>query len=120
MEPGLNVWPHEQKTAEALACAGYVVKFIRQSEIPYEKTADVLINGERWEFKAPTAANLKAIERNLKRGRWQSSCIVFDSRRMKGLPDKAILREVTKRAFEVPHVDKLLYVSKQGSVVDIK
>ena len=25
--PGLNIWPHELKTAEALATAGYTVEF---------------------------------------------------------------------------------------------
>lgn len=75
--------PHELKTAEALAEAGHVVEFVRRSEEKRAKSADALIDGVLWEMKAPTADNLKAIERNLKRGRWQSGSIVFDCRRMK-------------------------------------
>lgn len=41
------------RTAEALAKAGYVVEFVRKSEIDYEKTADTRFNGEKWEIKAP-------------------------------------------------------------------
>ena len=120
IEPDLNVWPHELKTAEVLAASGYIVKFIPKSNIAHQKTADVLIDGLIWEFKAPTADNLKAIERNLKRGRWQSPNIVFDSRRMKALPDKAILREVTKQANALSGIARLLYVNKHGQIIDVK
>ena len=116
----LNVWPHELKTARALAATGRVVEFIPKSNIAHQRTADVLIDGQKWEFKAPTANNLKAIERNLKRGRWQSSNIIFDSRRMKTLPDKVILREVTKQSSELSGIARLLYVDKHGQVIDVK
>lgn len=53
IQPDLNIWPHEMRTAEALAKAGYVVEFVRKSEIDYEKTADTRINGEKWEIEAP-------------------------------------------------------------------
>ncbi len=120
IEPGANVWPHELKTAQALAEFGFAVHFVKKSEVAYEKTADTFIDGVRWEFKAPTADNLKAIERNLKRGRWQSENIVFDCRRMKKLPDNAIKREVRKQAFTLSGIAKVLYVNKHGKVIDIK
>ena len=73
-----------------------VLKFIRRSEEQRVTSADAVIDGLVWEMKAPTADNLKAVERNLKRGRWQSENIVFDCRRMKKVPDAAIEREVRK------------------------
>ena len=120
IEPGLNVWPHELKTAEALAVAGYTVEFIRKSDSPHVRTADVMMDGELWEFKAPTADRLKAIERNLKRARWQSCNIVFDSRRMKKLPDKAIEREVRVQTKALTKITKLLYINRQGTIVVVK
>ena len=120
IEPGTNVWPHELKTATALAEAGFTVTFIKKSEIDYEKTADVLIDEACWEFKSPTADNLKAIERNLKRARWQSPNIVFDSRRMHRLPENAIRQAVQKQLEKVKGISKLLYVDKQGNVIDMK
>lgn len=30
-----NVWPHEQRTAQALARAGHTVQFVKKSEDPY-------------------------------------------------------------------------------------
>ena len=118
--PDVNVWPHELKTAEALANAGHVVEFVRTSDVPHERSADALIDGELWEFKAPTSSRLNAVERNLKKGRWQSECIVFDGRRMKGIPDHAIKREVYARAHKIPQVKKVLYVNRHGEIIDIK
>ena len=83
IEPLLNVWPHELNTAEALAAAGQTVEFIRKSDGQYVCTVDVMVDGARWEFRAPAASQLKAIERNFRRGLVQSTNLVFDSRRFK-------------------------------------
>lgn len=118
---GLNVWDHELRTAEALANAGYTVEFVPVSGIAYEKTADTLIDGVPWEFKAPRTSNMKAVERNLRRGVEQSPRIVFDSRRMKGVPDSAIERELrTCASSRVKKLQRLLFVNRKANVIDIK
>ena len=66
IQSGANVWPHEMKTAEALAAAGRTVEFIRRSEEQRTTSADAIIDGIVWEMKAPKASNLKAIEKNLR------------------------------------------------------
>lgn len=115
-----NVWPHEHKTAQALARAGYDVEFVRKSDAPYATSADVLIDGKLWEMKSPTASSIKAVERNLKRARWQSGSIIFDSRRMKSVPDTAIERELRKHASEIDGVVHVLFVNRHGVVIDIR
>ena len=117
--PDVNLWPHELRTADALARAGHVVEFVRKNDTPHEKTADALVDGVLWEFKAPRSSHLSAVERNLKKGRRQSSYIVFDGRRMKGIPDHAIEREVRALYKRLENVDKLLYVNKHGQIIDI-
>ncbi|WP_451917770.1 hypothetical protein [Adlercreutzia rubneri] len=62
IQSGANVWPHEMKTAEALAAAGRTVEFIRRSEEQRTTSADAIIDGIVWEMKAPKASNLKAID----------------------------------------------------------
>ncbi len=57
---------------------------------------------------------LKQYERNLKRGSWQSENVIFDSRRMKKIPDNAIEREVRKRAFAIARINRLRYIDKHG------
>lgn len=115
-----NVWPHEYKTALALARAGYTVEFVKKSDRACESTADVAMDGCLWEMKSPTASNIKAVERNLKRARWQSGNIVFDSRRMKGIPDATIERELKKWSSEIGGVVRILFVNRHALVIDIK
>ena len=77
IQSGANVWPHEMKTAEALAAAGRTVEFIRRSEEQRTTSADAIIDGIVWEMKAPKASNLKAIEKNLRKALDQSNCVIL-------------------------------------------
>jgi len=115
----LNVWPHEYHTALSLAKAGYVVEFIHKRTNENERSADIIISGREWEMKAPRSANIKAIERNLKRARCQSDNVVFDSRRMKQIPDEAIMRELQKHIQGKTTLTRLLFVNRHGEVIDI-
>lgn len=47
---GIDIWPHELKTAQALAKSGFTVKFIQSTKIDHNKSPDVLINGLKWEI----------------------------------------------------------------------
>ena len=46
--------------------------------------------------------------------------LAFDSRRMKGVPNEAILREVLVCIEKVPEISKLIFISKTGKLIDIK
>lgn len=70
-------------------------------------------------MKAPKASSLKTVERNLKRGKWQSCRIVFDSRRMKNVPDKTIERELRKRFAEIKEIEKIKFINRHGQMIDI-
>ena len=117
---GANVWPHEMKSAEVLSCYGYSVCFIRKSERDREHSADAFIDNEKWEFKAPTANHTKTIIKNLKDAKYQSDKLLFDSRRMKAVPDDAIIREIKAQLKNVPEIKKLKYISKHGKIIDLK
>lgn len=116
----VNPWPHEESTAKVLALYGYNVEFIRKSNREREHSADAYIDGEKWEFKSPTANHTKTILKNLKEARWQSDKVILDSRRMKGVPNEAILRELKSSIREVPEIKRLKYVSKSRELIDIK
>lgn len=118
--PSINVWPHELKTAEALAEVGYTVEFVPRSTVAFEKSADALIDGIVWEMKAPKAGTPRRVQRTLRDALHQSCCVVFDSRRMKGLPDKVVERELRKWAPELKSLKRLVFVGRGGIVVDIK
>ena len=119
IQAGANVWPHELKTAEALAAAGYSVEFISRSNNRHNKSADVLMDEIIWEMKAPKSDKLHMVEQNLRRALKQPSNVIFDSRRMKGLPDHAIERELRKWAKELRSLKRLLFVNRHAQVIDI-
>lgn len=112
-------WPHEEATARSLALYGYDVEFIRKSNRDREHSADAYVNGVKWEFKAPNSKNLSAIERNLRRAKEQSNRIVFDSRRMKSIPDEAIMREIVSKAPLISDIYRVIYINKHGKCIDI-
>lgn len=117
---GLNIWPHEQVIANIFAEVGHTVEFIKPSGRRGEKTPDALVDGVKWEMKSPRASSLKAVERNLKRGSWQSNKIIFSSHRMKGIPDKAIERELLKWSNKINTITKVKFVNRHNKIIDIK
>lgn len=120
IEPGTSVWPHELKTAEALAMVGYTVQFVRRSEERRAHSADALIDGELWEFKAPTSDKASAVDKNVRKALHQSKCVVFDSRRMKRISDAQVERELRKSASTLRSMRRLIFVNRRAEVIDIK
>lgn len=116
----LNVLPHELDTARALADAGMDVEFVPRIKGNRSKSADIVANGVLWEMKSPKSGKLRVVEKHIRAALHQSRDIVFDSRRMKGLSDRAIKEEVTKWANSLTHLRRLIYVDRAGEVVKIK
>ena len=112
-------WDHELKAAHVLAQYGHIVEFIPESTRHKDKTADILINGTPCEIKSPVASKLSAVERNLKRACRQSTNIVFDSRRMKYLPDSSIQRELVKQFRLTRNIEHLLFINRKQELIDI-
>jgi len=102
-----------------LAKAGYVVEFLPTKEIRNAKSPDILMDGEKWEIKSPTAQKLSAVERNLKRAYRQSTNIVFDSHRMGRLPDKSIQKELAKQFVLTKNIKHMLFINRKRKVIDI-
>jgi len=116
---GLNVWPHELEMADIFTAAGHTVEFIRPKDKTGEHTLDVLLDGKKWEFKSPKSSKMDAVERNLKRGTKQSRRIVFYSCRIKRIPDKAILRELTTKSHANKYITYLKFINSQDKIIDV-
>jgi hypothetical protein len=117
--PDVNLWPHEIKTAQALAGVGYSIEFIRSSTRNREHSADAYLDGIKFEFKSPKSSKMDAVERNLKRATKQSCNIVLDSRRIKRVPDAAIQRELSAQLSKSKVIKRILFVNRHGTVIDI-
>jgi hypothetical protein len=115
-----NVWPHEMSSAKALARSGYNVEFIPESKRHGEKQADCYLDGVLWEMKAPRGATLDVVERNLRRAAKQSRNVIFDSRRIKKIPDVAIARELATQLKHIKKIDKIIFINRHAETIDIK
>ena len=116
---GVNVWPHELETAKALINYGHIVEFKKKIEGYKVHSADAFVDGELWEFKAPNGSKLSTVEKNLRRGKNQSDCIVFDSVKMKRVPDVAIKRELLAKASYITGIRKVIFVNRRRECIDI-
>lgn len=116
---GANIWPHELKTAKALASYGYKIEFKKKSEEYRVHSADAYIDGKLWEFKAPNGSKLATVERNLRHAKSQSDRIVFDSMRIKKLPDAAIQREILAKAPLISGISEIIFVNRRRECIDI-
>ena len=120
IEPESNVWPHELKTAEALAAAGYTVRFLRRNERRYARSADCLINDIEWEMKAPQIKQANRVQKVLRKALHQARAIIFDSERIGLVPDPIIERELRKWARELQSMKYLIFIDKNRNVIVIK
>ena len=78
------------------------------------------MKGKRWELKVPTSDKVGMIQKNIRRALHLSAFVVFDSYRMKRLPNAAIEREVRLRSAELKSLKKLIYISRHGEIVIVK
>ncbi len=117
-EAGAKPKPHEYFTAEALADAGYNVRFIPSSiDICM---ADCYINDTLFELKAPEGRTIDSIERNLRKAvNHQSPNIVLDSARVKRLRDSNIQNFLLGRLRRRHGIQRILFVNRKRKVIDI-
>lgn len=116
----LNIQEHEMDTARSIADYGMNVEFVPRTKGNRAKSADFVADGVLWEVKAPTSDNLRVVQKRLREALHQSRDVIFDSRRMNRLTNKAIQAEVEKWAKNLTSLRRLLYVNRAGQVVKIK
>ena len=117
-ESGAKPKPHEYYTAEALADAGYFVRFLPSNR--NVGMADCYINRTIFEIKAPEGKTTDCIERNLRKAiGHQSPNIVLDSFRMKNIQDKSIERFLIERLRRRHGIQRIIFVNRKREVIDI-
>jgi hypothetical protein len=114
---GRKLWPHEIKSAEALAGAGYTVKFLDEAG---DKTVpDAEINGMLYELKSPKTDKLNQIQNNLKKANRKTPYIIIESCRIIKLPDSKVQKYLAQRFGEQRTIRGLLYINRRREIVDI-
>lgn len=107
-------------TARAIADYGIDIEFVARTKGNRAKSADFVADGVLWEVKSPTSDNLRVVQKRLREAIHQSKDVIFDSRRMRRLPNQQIQTEVEKWASCLTSIRRLLYVNRAGKVIKIK
>ena len=71
-------------------------------------------------MKTPRGAMLDVVDRNLRRAAKKSRNVIFDSRRIKSIPDTAIERELTTRLKTIAKIDKIIFITRHAKIIDIE
>ena len=117
-ERGAKPKPHEEITAQALAHAGYNIRFIPSSKVIGR--ADCYINDTIFEIKSPEGKGIRCIERNLRKAAsYQSTNIIVDSFRIKNLDDKSIEHFLLQQLRKRHGIQRLLFVNRHRQTIDI-
>jgi hypothetical protein len=113
--------PHEIEVARILSehynCA---VNFLKPIDCYKVKTADIVMMGNIWEIKSPTGNSRKnTIKGQFSKAKGKKHHLIIDGRRTK-LPDEFVIDRITFELTVHKSVKKLLYVTKEKIVLEIK
>lgn len=115
---GVNIWPHELRTATMLANAGYNVKFVPNNSSA--ASADAYLNNTLYEFKSPEGHSISCVNNNLQRAlRRQCKNVVIDSSRIKNVQDRSVKNFLVAMLKKKHGIGHLILVTRDGKVVDI-
>ncbi|MBR3332223.1 hypothetical protein IKG28_01165 [Candidatus Saccharibacteria bacterium] len=114
---GCKPWPHELRVASILAAAGHHVEFVPEANL---HTADIALNGIKYEIKSPKSSLSNSLEHILKKALKQSPNIIIDTSRMKYVRDNSTRNFLITQAKSRKQIKSLLMISKQNQIIDIK
>ena len=110
-----DVAPHERATATRLAAHGYDVTFLPATG--QGKSADALINGERWEFKGVQGKGKSTVVGLLRQGRRQSPRMVLDMAESE-LSLEEVLRQVDYTLRRYDGITAIRVITKDERIVE--
>ena len=95
---------------------GFSISLIKKSCIPNQRSADMLIDGEMWEMKAPKGDSRWTIERNMHRAARQSGNIIIDLRRCER-PDSKTIPEIKKIFRGLKGLRRVIVISRNSQII---
>ena len=115
---GRRVWPHEDRIAEILAASGHYIEFLPEDML---HSADILIDGVRYELKSPRSPKPNSMEQLIKDALYKKQCpnIVFDSLRLKGVRENKICEFLISQVKKRKKIESILFVNRRGEIIDI-
>ena len=79
-----------------------------------------MLDDIEFEIKSPITNKTDKLERNIKRALKQSANIIYDASRIRGMSESQLIKFLTNKAKTQPQIHKLILITKQNQIVDIK
>ena len=114
-----RIWPHENRTAEALARAGHYVEFLPEGN---SSSPDAILDGTTiYEMKSPRSPKTNSMEQLIKDAIYNKHCpnIIFDSQRIKGATDERVRNFLIGQVKARKAIKNMLFINKHREVIDI-
>lgn len=118
---GVDLKPHEERTAELLTLYGFNVEAIRPSNIPKIKNPDILMMGTVWEMKGPTNSNASTIKKRFRKSIKQANGKgIFDLRNIKTTKEQKDAFDTIIELFETSRgMRRIIIIEDSDKVLDI-
>jgi len=94
-----------------------IVHILRPSKGYMEKTADFLIDNERYELKTPTSPQVRTIEKHIRLATKQSENVIIDSRKTK-ITEKRMTEICIDRLAHIKKLRKIVLIVDKKKVLD--
>ena len=116
---GVVLKNHENATVVFLTELGFDVELIPKINIEGVHMPDIIINGVKWEMKAPIGEGGSLMKNTIQKAVKQSPNIIIDLRRTKRHQTKC-LRELEKHFDKSKSIKCLKIITKSRRVLDFK
>lgn len=116
---GVVLKTHENATVVFLTEQGYNIELIPKNNTPGVHSPDIIMDGLKWEMKAPKGEGKYLINNTIQKAIKQSTNIIIDLRRTKRHQTKC-LREVENEFQKSKSINRLIVITKKSKRLDFK
>ncbi len=97
---------------------GYDIELIPRSNIEGLHLPDIIMDGLKWEIKAPKGEGKWVIKNTLQKAKHQSENIIIDLRRIK-LPQEKCLSELNNHFKLAKRIKRMKIITKSGKLLEL-
>jgi len=115
---GVVLEAHELATVVFFTELGYDIELIPRSNIEGLHLPDIIMDGLKWEIKAPKGEGKWVIKNTLQKAKHQSENIIIDLRRIK-LPQEKCLSELNNHFKLAKRIKRMKIITKSGKLLEL-
>ncbi len=115
---GVVLEVYELATVVFFTELGYDIELIPRSNIEGLHLPDIIMDGLKWEIKAPKGEGKWVIKNTLQKAKHQSENIIIDLRRIK-LPQEKCLSELNNHFKLAKRIKRMKIITKSGKLLEL-